>query len=313
MRRFYKISSTNSNIREKIEMKKKRLLCILILIVIVLIINPIYKKNKALAEPIIQPQQIVSSEKGLHLQAFVDRTKIKVDETIIIRVWLESELIDSATVSIFYVKEKIEPQGTSHRTVSLPMKVPIIFSFTGKDFGNTNVFIHASGINQKNNQSITSSQQISGIEVQEPVKLWSGLISNPLAGVIVGALLTFGIALLNDFSQRSREKAQRKHWVLATLPAQLTTNCIAVNREEKAQFETWESKLLTEGYYTELQDLAGRKHNQKEIARMLVEVSFDLRTYEQHRTQKRLTKEEKENLENKLVEIVNSLEALRQA
>ncbi len=220
-------------------------------------------------------------------------------------------MMDTATVFILLPKEQLVLQGADSQTVSLPMDAPITFTLTGKFVGRSNVLLYVSGINKNTKEVMTLSQQIDGIEIQALTPWWLKLFSNSLFGVLIGALLTFGTTLVNDYRQSNREKKQRKQWLIANLPAQLEANRIAVEQGKAAQFETWISKLLTEGYYAELRDLAEQKNIQNNLVHSLIEISFCLHDYEHDRTRMRLTKEKQETLASKLSETIEILGDLR--
>jgi hypothetical protein len=70
-------------------------------------------------------------------------------------------------------------------------------------------------------------------------------------------------------------------------------------------------KLLAEGYYTELQDLARPHAKLQNLAQQLMQANFSLRAYEDHRTQNRLSREAQQNLAAMLAGIAESLQTLR--
>ena len=253
---------------------------------------------------------MATSNKLLRLQVFADRTKVKVGETINRWVWIESEVIDSANIYIFYAKEKLTFKGKNPLSAALPRNLPITVSFIVKETGNPNILLYSSGVNIKNQQIITSSQQVSGIEVQGSNMWWSSLFSNSLSGVYIGALLTFITTLLNDYRQKSREKIQRKEWIISILPAQMEENRIAVENGKKAQFDSWGNKLIIEGYYTELQTLVKRQPDPQKLVNLLFEVSFLLSDYNQDLANNRSTKRQREDLNNKLLELIGLLKTL---
>ena len=280
-------------------MKHKKLICIVLLVTAIT-----FPLSPALAE---SQMQATSEGRELHLETFADRVVVKEGEIINIKAWVESELMDSVTVAVFFAKDRLALKGDDSRKVSLPISSPITFTFTGREVGKSNVLTYVSGLNKETNKMITTSQQIQGIEVRAPAQKWSALLSSPLSGVILGAILTFLttvlITIMTDHLEKRGEKSKRRQWVLTNLPAQLEATSLAVHEGREAKFELWMDKLLTEGYYTELQQLI-----KKEDAEKILKTGFRLRDYERDRQETYLdVKERYQDDAEKLSEILDKL------
>ncbi len=279
-------------------------------IVITSSLSPALANSQPKVTAEVQSQYSPVPEQPLRLKTFADRVAVKEGEIIKLKVWVESELIDSATVTVFFAEDRLALEGNNSTQVSLPMNSPVTFTFIGKNAGQSNILTYVSGIAKKTNKMITTSQQIKGLEVKGADQWWSKLFSNPLSGVFIGALLTFLTTLLNDYREQRRKKIQRNQWLVANLPAQLEANRLAVLNGRETDSESWMSNLLTEGYYTEIQQMIEQKHDRGDLAQALLEAGFRLRDYEYERSNNRLTSNKQDELAKKLTEVIEKLRKL---
>ncbi len=262
--------------------------------------------------------QVKPETKPLRLETFADRKILKEREEIGIKVWIDSELIDRAAVTVFFpqsqldLKEDLSCQDGQKKNsfceVTLPRSTPVTFAFTGRKVGKFNILIQVSGQDKKTKKEITERQLIQDIEIQEQAQWWSALFSNPLLGVLIGGALTIITTILTNYLQNLWAKSQRRQWVLTNLPAQLEVTYQAICQGREAGFELWMDKLQTEGYYTELQQFAKQKPGQEDLAEKLLKAAFDLRDYERDRQETyRNVKEEYRKVADDLREIINVL------
>ena len=264
--------------------------------------------SPALAEP---EAQVKPDTKPLRLETFTDRKTLKEGEEIGVKVWIDSEFIDRATVIVFFPKSQLElnkdlsckngVQTNSSCEVTLPRSNPVNFAFTGKKVGKFSLLIQVSGENIKTKKEITERQQIQDIEVQEQAQWWSTILSNPLFGVLFGGVLTIGTTAFTNYLQRQWAKSQRRQWIETNLPAQLEVTRQAIAKRRETGFELWMDKLRTEGYYTELQRFAKRKSGHEDLAEDLLSISFRLRDYERDR------KKTLQNVEEKYQDVAENL------
>jgi len=247
----------------------------------------------------------------LKIQAYADRAIAKSGETIIIRVLVTSDLVDSITFTSTAAENCLELQNKASETVLMPMKEPVKFSALAKNPGKCNVLLYAEGLNKDTQKSMVSVSQIEGLEVQAPTQPWITWSSHSLTGVFLGSLLTFFVTWANDFRQKKLEKDRRREWLLKTLPTHLSVNQVAIEKEKSIQVELWENKLIMEGYYSDLQDFAREKGDSENLLSELIEISFLLRDYEQDRKAARLTAQTKKKLCLMLDRAISLLQNLR--
>jgi hypothetical protein len=271
--------------------------------------------SPVLAEP---QAQVKPENKTLRLETFTDRKSLKEGEEIDIKVWVDSELINRAAVTIFFPQSQLDlkedtscqdgVKKNSSCEVTLPRSTPVNFAFTGKKVGKFNILIQVSGQDKKTKKEITKRQLIQDIEIQEQAQWWSALFSNPLLGVLIGGALTIITTILTNYLQNLWAKSQRRQWVLTNLPAQLEVTYQALCQGREAGFELWMDKLQTEGYYTELQQFAKQKPGQEDLAERLLKIAFDLRDYERDRQNTyRDVQEEYRELADALAQIISIL------
>ena len=247
----------------------------------------------------------------LRLESFADRLHLKVGETVNVTVWVESPPLEAAQVTISFARDQLVLQGAETLPVTLPMPSPLHFALrAGTRPGKSNLLIRVTGTQQTTKASATVSQTIQGIEVQAGDRWWLPLVSGPLPGVVIGALLTLGMTLLHERRQRRREETKRQEWVVTHLPAQLEADRIAVSNEQKTDFAAWTSKLLAEGYYAEMQKLTAHRPGLADLPQALLEAGFLLRDYEEARTNNRLANVEKDHLAAQLANIIGRLRQL---
>ena len=175
--------------------------------------------------------QVKPETKLFRIEIFSDRKTLKEGEEIGIKVWIDSESIDIATVTVFFpdslleLNEELSCQNGVKKKLScevaLPRSNPIDFVFTGIKLGKFNLLVQVSGKNTKTQQEITERQQIQNIEIQAQAQRWSNILSNPLFGVLFGGLLTIGTTIFTNYLQRQWAKRQRRQWIETNLPAQL--------------------------------------------------------------------------------------------
>ena len=235
--------------------------------------------------------QVKPETKLLHLETFTGHKTLKEGELIEVQLWIASETIDRANVTVFFPDNQLElkeslfcQDGVKKKKFSceviLPRSNPMNFSFTGKKAGKFSLLIQVSGENTQTKQEITKRQQIQDIEVQAQVQWWSQVFSNSLFGVLFGGFLTIGTTVFTNWLQNKWAKRQRREWIEINLPAQLEVTRQAILQRRETSFELWMDKLRTEGYYTELQRFAKQQPNQENLAERLLKVAFDLRDYE---------------------------------
>jgi hypothetical protein len=259
-----------------------------------------------------QAQPPATPRQPLRLETFANRLIAKKGESIDIRVWVESTVVDSATVTVFYAHDQLAlTTGASSLTVSLPAEGLMTFTFLAQNPGKSNILVHATGIHRETNERVSASGHIQGIEVQ-PGLLSLGLgFSTSLLGVILGALLTLGTTRLNERRQRHREDAQRRRWVTEDLPAQLASDRAAVLAGRETKFEAWRGKLLSEGYYGELERLAAPHSDLRDLGQQLMEMGLGLQEYEERRLRERLDLPFQRQLADQLADHIGKIGALR--
>lgn len=241
-----------------------------------------------------EPETPVTPEiKPLRLETFTDRKTLKEGEEIGIKVWIDSELIDRATVTVFFPESQLElkkalscqdgVKKNSSCEVDIPRSKPVNFAFTGRKNGKFSLLIQVSGQDKKTKKEITERLQIQDIEVQAQAPWWDKLLSSPFFGVFFGGVLTIGTTACTNWLQSKWAKRQRRQWIETNLPAQLEVTRQAIGQGRETGFELWMDKLRTEGYYTELQQFARQKPGQENLAERLLNIAFRLRDYERDR------------------------------
>jgi hypothetical protein len=287
---------------------------ILRIILLTAVINCCFSITPATSQTIkkteIKPQNSSVIEQPIRVISFATREIVKEGEVIPIKVWVESDIMDSATVTLFFAQENMELKEQNPQLVSLPMNYPVSFTLTNVKEGKYNIYIQISGKNKRTNKTITANQQIKDLEVKSSEQVIVKLFSHPLSGVVIGTLLTYLTTSLSDLRGQRKEERQRKQWIVANLPAQLEANRQAVLKRQKAESESWMSKLLTEGYYSEIQRLEKTKPDEVDLGETLLKVGFDLREYEDKRSNNRLSEKDKEELEKRLKDTIEKIGAL---
>ena len=274
--------------------------------------------SPVLAEP---KTQVKPETKPLRLETFSDRKTLKEGEEIGVKVWIDSEFIDRATVTAFFPESQLElneelscQDGVKKNfscEVDFPRSKPVNFTFTGIKKGKFSLLIQVSGENTKTQQEITERQQIQDIEVQEQAQWWSKLLSSPFFGVLFGGVLTIGTTVFTNWLQNQWAKRQRSQWIETNLPAQLEVTRQAIFQRRETGFELWMDKLRTEGYYTELQRFAKGKPGHEDLAEQLLSIAFRLRDYESDRQTFPLRELEKEyqDVADNLAQIIQVFES----
>ncbi|ETX00315.1 MAG: hypothetical protein ETSY1_11695 [Candidatus Entotheonella factor] len=236
---------------------------------------------------------------------FATRTSLKLGEHLHVQVW--SERIANATATIFFAERQLQLEGTRKQ----PLKdTTAIFALRALRTGKSNIMVRIEGMDQITQKPVTVSRQIQNIDVQPQIN-WSSWFPASLFGVLLGALLTFSATWLHEQRQRRSEALQRHRWLTAQLPALLHADLQAVLNTQQTQFQLWTDKLLAEGYYTDLHDLAQPHANLQDMAQRLMQVSFRLRDYEDQRTRERLSESLQQELAATLADMATSLQNLR--
>lgn len=93
---------------------------------------------------------------SLKLKTFAERTTVEVHDTIDVRVWVESKLLDSAEINIFFAEAQLGLIGDNPRTVMLPMDSPMLLTFMGNAKGESNILVYVSGINKVTKEKMTA-------------------------------------------------------------------------------------------------------------------------------------------------------------
>jgi len=215
-----------------------------------------------------------AEKEPLRLETFADRLAVKRGESIDVKVWVASKLIESGTVTVHFAQDQLVLEGAPSRP--LPKGLLLSFIFRAKSTGKSNILVRVEGTHKDTKETITASQHIEGIEVQGGAQWWSPLFSSSLFGVVIGALLAFLTTWLNERRQRRGEERQRQQWIIANLPAQLEFDRAAALDGRETNFASWRGKLLTEGYYADLARLTGQEADPKGIAQALIRAGFRL-------------------------------------
>lgn len=247
----------------------------------------------------------------LRLEMFADRPIVKQGERITLTVWVESRHVDTATIVVFFAQEHLTLVGDPSLSVRLPAEGLRTFTFLANRPGKSNMFVHATGINTETNEIVGASGHIQGIEVQAGLLSVGTGFSSSLLGVILGALLTLGTTWLNERRQRRKEEAQRKRWVTEDLPAQLAFDRGAVLAGRGTTLDSWRGKLLTEGYYGELEKLTAQHPTLRDLGQESMRVGFRLQEYEERRVRARLDKPFQDDLAAQLADLIRRIGELR--
>lgn len=262
-------------------------------------------------EGVLQEKDLTTTANSFALKTFVDKQTLKKGDTVRVRAWIESDVSADAEISVVTSEEILLLQGPDSKVISLPMTDPVVFEFLSLDPGKVNILLHASGKEKGSQESISLSQQVSGLEIQPSSGWRSALVPSSLIGVLTGSLLTFVTTLFNDSRQIRREKLKRKQWLMSVLPAQLEANRVAVERQKLPEYEIWKAKFLSEGYVTDLYDLAKeRKIDGNHLLKELLKTSFLLQDYGQELAAKRSTQEKRNQLTNEISEVIKLLGSL---
>jgi hypothetical protein len=235
---------------------------------------------------------------------------VKKGEEINIRVWVKPTLIESAKGNVFYAGDQLELVGEQPREISISPNSPTTFTLRGKSAGKSNILVLVTGLNKTTQELDSASREIQSIEVKSGVQWATALFSNSLFGVVIGALLTLGTTRLSEYRQRRREEAQRKQWVVETLPAYLEFDRTAVLESQESKFESWRAKLI-EGYYTEVERLTEQRSDLTDLAKALMRAGAHLQNYEDLRLKNRLDPQFREELAKELAEIISGIKSLR--
>ena len=246
----------------------------------------------------------------LEIQAYADRAIVQSGEIINIYALVTSDLVNSITFTSTAPENCLELQSKASETVLMPMKEPVKFVVTAKNPGKCSILLYVEGLNKNTQKPLVTISQIEGLVVQAPTRPWTIWASHSLTGVLLGSLLTFGVTWANDLRQKNLEKDQHRKWLIQTLPTHLKVNQIAVEQERATQVESWENKLIMEGYCSELQDLIRGKDDSEGLPSELIRMSFLLREYEQDRKANRLTPQAKEYLCSRLDKVIVLLQKL---
>lgn len=124
--------------------------------------------------------QTSSAQKELlQLETFVDRLVVKNGEGINVKVWVESKLMESATVTLHFTEDQLVLEGASSRPLSKDF--PMSFTFTGKRNGKSSILVRVDGTHKDTKERITASQRLEGIEVQAKTQWWAPLYSTDLS------------------------------------------------------------------------------------------------------------------------------------
>lgn len=152
-------------------------------------------------------------------------------------------------------------------------------------------------------------KEIQNIEVKSLDQWWSQpSFFTSLFGVILGTLLTLITTFLLSYFQKREEREKRKQWILGNLVAQLKENHSAILNLQKAKYTSWMSKLLTEGYDIEFQQLT--KQQNKILLSNLFEIEQDLIDYEDDRSKNRLSNKKKYDLATKINQAITNIQNL---
>ena len=252
-----------------------------------------------------------ASAHSIQMKLFADRLTVGKDEAVKVNVWVESKSADDCTLQIFFSEPQFTLQGDNPRVVSFsptsPTNLPVTFILKALRPGKSNILVRASGTDKETKKTLSATQQLQGIEVQEGTLSLKTLTSNPLAGVMVGALLTFLTTSLNDRRLRRKERTEKRQWLTGTLPFQLQRASEAVTNEQKTEFDPLTSKLSTENYFAELGKLS---KNNSDLIRTLSRLSRDLHDYEEARINSRLDHTFRDNLATELNQTAQKLREL---
>jgi hypothetical protein len=292
-------------------MRVRQLLIALALFTLTPILCVTGDQKRATANPPVGHSNEAEPKSDLKLEVFTDRNTIRKGEQLTLTVWLQSSLTDAVEVRIFFSAPQLNLKGSSLQKVSLPQSQPTTFNFTGAKPGKSNVFVQVSGIRRENGEPLLASQHINGIEVQAQPFSAGGILSNSLFGALLGALfgafLTVGTTYWAELRQKRKEALQRRRWLTASLPAEIETDRLAVERSQKVNVEGWTSKVAIEGYYSDLQELTRKRPPLGNLVNDLIEISWLMRLYEQERLQDRLTDDSRDALIAKLDSVVSAL------
>lgn len=292
-------------------------MCLILIIIVVSMIDFFFMLPAFVAHSqqptLVNPQLQTPSEpeQVLWLNVFVDRTVVQEEENFEVKVWIQSRMVKSGTVTVFFAKDRLQLKGKESVSFSLPMTSPITLAFMGKSGGKSNMFIYVSGINPVTKESITVTHQIDEIEVKAKAPLWSRWSSGPLSGVFVGALLSFVGTFFYEQRQHHKKLNQYKGWITFTLPKKITDACNAIDMGRETKLDSWlDDKLLIKEYSGELQQLAKKYPNLKNLLSKLLGTSRRLQEYEKLRKTNELTQGLKDDLIAKLDEIIEGLSRL---
>lgn len=254
----------------------------------------------------------------LSIETFVDRKIINKGEEINLKIWVNSQQIKAANITIFYADKYLNPVGVQpiqtgiieKKNINLSKTSPQNFTFTGVTAGKYNLNIEVSTTDKK---IPPKRLQINELEVKDTESLLWKLLSNSLLGVVIGALIPFGFTYFLSSQRQRQKKIIRQQLILSNLLAHLENNHLAITDQEEPQkidFKSWINMLLTQGYYLEIKELIEKKGGQVNLANDLLDIGFKLRKCEELRFRERLTENQKNELSEKLSEAIEKLKQL---
>lgn len=251
-----------------------------------------------------------------NIEFFADRDVINKGEQVNLKVWVKSQEMNSAIITVFYADKYLQPlepkpkqKGIVWQDVDLSQKSLVNFSFTGVSTGKYNLYIEVVGTNKKNQKIPPTRLQLKGLEVKESESFVWKLLSNSLVGVFLGAILTFFFTLFNDYREQNKAKVKRQKLIISNLIAHLEANLLAVKNREKTRHTELMNLFLKEGYYTEIQNFLRQKN--EGLAQDLLKICFNLQEYDQELLAKGFREDKKNYLEKELPKLKDKLEDLK--
>lgn len=239
------------------------------------------------------------SEQPQTVWVFVDRTALKKGETLSLVVQCETPYtLPSEPDILLHDSFSISKSGSNS-----DLKKEYIIK--ANKAGKYNIQVSIT-YKMASEGARTMIREIKDIHVQKSGDLdWKTLLG-PLQ-VVVGALLAFAASLGMWFLNSRTERRKKRDWVFDSLLPQLRIAKQNIERGERVKYEKWMDEFYEGGYYSALQNVAGRLEGKPDLCGDIVTIHGLLKRYEQELEKVTISENLREELNQNMSGVIEKL------
>jgi hypothetical protein len=235
------------------------------------------------------------------IRFYSDKDQLTEGEQINITAWIDSAKFSVSEIILMYPKNNFVLEGDPSRRLLPTNNFQTIYKLAAKKPGKLNLILRATLTDNEGNV-FDQDVKIPNIIIVSATPWYSNINFGSIAGVIVGAVLTFLASTItvsiSDARAKKNERQKKIDWFSSVFPPELEITRALISTEKDSKYTDWFVPLIQQGYISEVEK------KQPGLERRIAELVVKLQEYEDKKENKKIDKSFKDGLIHDLDQII---------